>query len=480
MVDNRRTKVTQAALGPASVLTRLDTDAVRLVVQNTVSKGAAFELKGSDTAIIGAADDADLRIEDPTVSSEHAKVSRVDGGALVVDLGSTNGTFYEKSRVREVVVPFGAMLAVGKAQVKVVPQENAVRTPPSKTANFGALVGEDRRMREMFSLLADVAPTDATVVIEGETGTGKELVAKALHDHSPRAKQPFVVFDCSAVPHDLVESALFGHMKGSFTGATNTRQGAFRRAHHGTIFLDEIGELPLDLQPKLLRAIESRTVQMVGGDDYERVDVRVIAATNRNLKQEVRQGSFREDLYYRLAVVRIVLPPLRDRAADLEPLVRHFLQTAGQGDLELDPRGFEKMREYAWPGNVRELKNVVERGRSLFRGPGALDFGEYLPGGRFGGEHVGDEITRPRTLVNDDAPDVDPDVMSAVAAALTRDGERSFKDAKNLLVEAFERAYLTSLIGEHKGNISRAASSASMDRKHLRELLKKYGLWDND
>jgi DNA-binding NtrC family response regulator len=477
MGDHRRTKVTSAALGPASALTRLDTSAVRLVVLNTVSKGNSCELSGDVQAIIGAGTEADLRIEDPTVSSEHARVTRTDGGALVVDLGSTNGTFYERSRVREVVVPFGATLAVGKAQVKVVPQEAEVRADPSKHARFGDLVGEDRRMRQMFSLLADVAPTDATVVIEGETGTGKELVAKALHDNSPRAKKPFVVFDCSAVPHDLVESSLFGHVKGAFTGATGTRQGSFRRAHGGTIFLDEIGELPLDLQPKLLRAIESRTVQMVGGDGYERVDVRVIAATNRNLKQEVRAGGFREDLYYRLAVVRIVLPALRERRDDIEVLVRHFLGEAGDPP-EVDPRSWEALRKYAWPGNVRELKNVVERGRSLFRGPGALDFGAYLPGAAGGGGAGLVDEDLPLTDPGHGATDVDGNVLAAVRTALDPQSGLSFKDAKNTLIEAFERKYLGELLESNKGNISRAAQAASMDRKHLRELLKKYGLWE--
>lgn len=475
--DYRRTKVT-TALGPASVLTRLDTSACRLVVLNTVSKGNSCELRGNEAVVIGADADAGLQIDDATVSRQHARITRTDSGTLVEDLGSTNGTYYERSRVKEVVVPFGATIALGKAYVKVLPHENEVRTAPSKTARFGSLVGEDRRMREMFSLLADVAPTDATVVIEGETGTGKELVASALHEHSPRAKKPFVVFDCSAVPHDLVESALFGHTKGAFTGATAARQGAFRRAHTGTIFLDEIGELPLDLQPKLLRAIESRTVQAVGGDEYERVDVRVIAATNRNLKAEVRAGRFREDLYYRLAVVRIVLPPLRDRLDDLPTLVGHFLRHGGGGDgsAEIDPEGWAALRAYPWPGNVRELKNVVERGRSLFRGPGLLDLSQYLPGhSELAG--LADEVT----LRNTAAPangDVPGEVVNAVVSALDRAAGLSFKDAKNLVVEAFERRYLADLLEETAGNISRAAQSAQMDRKHLRELMKKYGLWD--
>ena len=467
MADARRTKITHAALGPSSPLTRLDTSTCRLVVVNTLSKGQSVDLKGNDSIIVGAESECELQIQDPTVSGSHARVTRSEGGALVTDLGSTNGTFYKRSRVKEVVVPYGATIGVGKAQIKVVPHENAVEAMPSTVERFGDLVGDDLRMREMFSLLGDVAPTEATVVIEGETGTGKELVAKALHDNSARASKPFVVFDCSAVPHDLVESALFGHTKGAFTGATGTRRGAFRRAHTGTIFLDEIGELPLDLQPKLLRVIESRTVQQVGGDDYERVDVRVIAATNRNLKAEVRASRFREDLYYRLAVVRIMLPPLRERLDDVQVLVQHFLSS--DSGIVVDPDSYAKMREYNWPGNVRELKNVVERASSLSRG-GVVDLSKYLPGA-----DAYDSM-----LTGEGAPvsDASNDLAAEISGALDFQSGVSFKDAKAKVISAFEERFLTTLMERAEGNISRAAQAATMDRKHLRELLKRYGLWN--
>lgn len=477
MNDSRRTKVTTGVFGETQ-LTRLDTSACRVVVTNSVSRGKILTLRGSDSAILGAGEESALKVEDPTVSRAHARITKMESGALVEDLGSTNGTFYERSQVKEAVVPFGATILLGKASIKILPQENEVMAAPSTVAKFGALVGEDRRMRQMFSLLADVAPTDATVVIEGETGTGKELVASALHDHSPRASKPFVVFDCSAVPHDLVESALFGHMKGAFTGATQSRQGAFRRAHGGTIFLDEIGELPLDLQPKLLRALESRTVQMVGGDNYDRVDVRVICATNRNLKEEVRGGRFREDLFYRLAVVRIVLPALRERSDDIKILVEHFLQSA-DSHLAVNQDSYAALRAYNWPGNVRELKNLVERARSLWRGSDPVDLAQYLPGGmsEFSGLRQDDEDD-PNATLGDESGGAFPEVFKAAREALDRESGLSFKDAKTLLVEAFEKRYLKDLLEESEGNISRAAQNAQMDRKHLRELLKKNGLWD--
>ncbi len=481
MID-RRTKVT-GALGPASALTRVDTSVVRLVVAEGVHKGEAVELKDDVELLLGADATCDLILTDPTVSREHARVSRTDGGVLVKDLGSTNGTYYERGRVREVVVPFGASINLGKQRIKIVPHETAVETAPSTAAKFGSLVGEDRRMRQMFSLLSDVAPTEATVVIEGETGTGKELVASALHQYSSRAKKPFVVFDCSAVPRELIESELFGHVKGSFTGATATRQGVFKRAHQGTIFLDEIGELPLDLQPKLLRALESRAVQMVGADDYQPVDVRVVAATNRNLKQEVRAGRFREDLYYRLAVVRIVLPPLRDRLDDLRTLISHFLTDDEGRRPVIAEESWAALRAYHWPGNVRELKNLAERAKSLSRGDGPIDLSKYLPG-MGTGEMVGladDEITKPKEDVPDGAPAGElGEVFTAVRESLDRESGMSFRDAKNHLIEAFEKRYLTDLIEQTGGNISRAAQTAQMDRKHLRELLKKNGLWEAD
>lgn len=478
MSTGRRTKLSTAPLGPSSALTRVDDSACLLVVLNTVSKGNTYVLRGDDHLIIGASVDANLRVEDPTVSSLHARASRTDGGIRIRDLESTNGTFYEKSRVHEVVVPFGAVVEIGKARIKVVPEEREVKASPFSALRFGDLIGQEQRMREMFTLLADVAPTSATILIEGETGTGKELVAKALHDHSERAAKPFVVFDCSAVPHDLIESSLFGHMKGSFTGATGTRKGAFRQANGGTIFLDEIGELSVELQPKLLRALESRSIQMVGGDDYERIDVRVIAATNRNLKKEVRAGNFREDLYYRLAVVRMVLPALRERKEDIPALIEHFIdslqkQTGQTNDLpEYHP--IDRLLDYSWPGNVRELKNLVERALSLHRGIGTLDLDAHLGSILQENDRRGDDgdlSSLGQMQGGETVQPADADIYSSSTGL-------SFKEAKSKVVSEFEKNYLKGLMEKSGQNISKAAQMAKMDRKHLRELLKKNGLWE--
>jgi DNA-binding NtrC family response regulator len=310
-------------------------------------------------------------------------------------------------------------------------------------------------MREIFSLVRDIASSDATVVVEGETGTGKELVAQAIHELSPRASGPLVVFDCTNQPRDLIESSLFGHVKGAFTGATSARQGAFERASGGTIFLDELGEFGLELQPKLLRVLESREVQKVGGESYTPVDVRVIAATNRNLRSEVRSGLFREDLYYRLAVVRIKLPALRDRPDDIPRLVEHFLAATG-ADFTVDPASYDHLRAYAWPGNVRELKNVVERAAALSRGKRGVDLSRFLLDDE-------DDPARERSATPESAPT-----------------HLSFKEAKGQIISDFESRYVEKLLREHDNNISVAAREAGIDRKHFKDLMRKYGIEAKD
>jgi DNA-binding NtrC family response regulator len=308
-------------------------------------------------------------------------------------------------------------------------------------------VGRDPKMRQVFRLLTDVAATDATVLLEGQTGTGKELLAEEIHRHSPRRDKPFVVFDCGAVPKELIESALFGHVRGAFTGAVVDRRGAFVEAEGGTLFLDEIGELAPDMQPSLLRAIDRRMVRPVGGAGYQTVSVRVVAATNRDLRAEVAARRFREDLYYRVAVFRISVPPLRERPADIPLLVSRFIAEYGAGrTLHLLPDDLQRLVRHGWPGNVRELRNLIERACALSRGD-ALDLGDF-----FG---------------NRDTP---APATEGIAYHLP------FKEAKAHVVEHFERQYLQVLLERHGGNLSAAARGAEVDRKHLRELLRKHGL----
>ena len=386
-----------------------------------------------------------LTLTDKTVSRQHLEAQWTQAGLLLRDAGSTNGCFFEGSRFRELTVQFGAEFKVGRTVLKFVPHEEAVEPELSESHAFGSLVGQDQKMRRLFALLTDIAATEATVIIEGETGTGKELVAEEIHNHSKRTDRPFVVFDCGSVPHDLIESSLFGHVKGSFTGAVADRQGAFAEANTGTVFLDEIGELQLDLQPALLRVLDKRAVRKVGGNQYEKVNVRVVAATNRDLRQEVARKAFREDLYYRLAVIRITLPPLRERGADIPFLARHFVQKfspPGQ-ELRIRPEDMTRLQRHGWPGNVRELRNVLERA-CILRHDDSINLDEALT-----------EESQPSLGIRTDLP---------------------FKEAKGQLVEMFEREYIVDLMRRHQMNLSSAAREAQIDRKHLRELMRKYGL----
>ncbi len=429
-------------------MTKLNPTSARLFVPQGPDKGKSATVT-LDPILVGADPECQLVLVDRTVSRRHAEVRRDGDYVIVRDLKSTNGTYYRDARVGEVFVPLGGEICFGKTRVKIVPEEMSVESKPYMSERLGPLVGGDLRMREIFTLIEEVAPTPVTVVIEGETGTGKELVAKAIHERSLRAKGSLVVFDCTNQPKDLIESSLFGHVKGAFTGATAERMGAFERANGGTIFLDELGEFSLDLQPKLLRVLESREIQKVGGDDYDPVDVRVIAATNRNLKHEVRAGRFREDLYYRLAVVKIQLPPLRDRREDIFRLVDHFL-TDAKADCTIDTSCIERLKRHDWPGNVRELKNVVDRAAALSRGRENVDLSRFI-------QHD-----------DDDTP--------AAASMAQADTNLSFKEAKGKVISSFESQYIEALLREHSNNISVAAREAGIDRKHFKDLMRKHGI----
>ncbi len=310
--------------------------------------------------VIGTGEGADLRVTDPTVSREHLRISLTEGGIVLRDEGSKNGTWLGPVRVAEATLSQDATLKLGTLTLRIRLEPDAIDLPLSQKSQFGEAIGESGAMRHIFSVLERAAPSDVTVLLEGESGVGKEVLARSIHALSPRARGPFVTVDCGAIPKDLMESELFGHQKGAFTGANEGRAGLFEQAESGTLFLDELGELPLELQPKLLRVLERREVRRVGGREVKRVDTRVVAATNRRLAEAVRRGEFRQDLFYRLAVARVVIPPLRDRPEDVLPLARSLFR-AVVGD-EAIPGDFAQMlRSYRWPGNVRELRNVIER-----------------------------------------------------------------------------------------------------------------------
>lgn len=433
---------------------------------------------------IGAMDDNDIVLDgDPTVSRQHCKIVQEETGYVLIDLRSTNGTFINKVRIREAYLGPGSTITVGNAQIKFNARDESVAIVPSGEKRLAGIVGGNARLREIYAIIEKIAPTATTVVIEGETGTGKEVVAQAIHSLSPRAKGPLMVFDCGAVPPNLVESELFGHEKGSFTGAVMTRQGLFEMADGGTLFLDELGELPIDLQPKLLRVLEQREIRRVGSSKSIKADVRIIAATNRNLEEEVAAKRFRQDLFYRLSVVRLKLPPLRERIDDLLLLIDHFLATqhgnrGGDGTQRVTGIAGDALaclEAYNWPGNVRELVNAIERAVSFCDGDTIelSDLPEHMRGVSVGRAVTAQPVTSSALAPAQNGAGNEAG-MRPPSELLS--GDVTFKDAKERWVSSFERDYIVSLLRRHDGNISHAAREADIDRKYFRKLMKKYGV----
>ena len=427
----------------------------RLAVVAGPDAGLRRVIEGG-TTMIGSHPDNDIVLTDSTVSRYHLELQIRREGLSVRDLDSTNGTRHAGNRIGAITLTGPAQLRLGKHTELAIEAEDAPATLGEFQGDrFGGVIGASLPMRRLFSLLARVALTDATVLLEGETGTGKEAIALALHHASRRADGPFVVVDCASIPHELIASELFGHARGSYTGAVSDKQGLIEAATGGTLFLDEIGELPIDLQPQLLRALDKREVRRVGETRPIPVDIRVLAATHRDLRAMVKTGGFREDLYYRLAVVRCEVPPLRTRLDDLPALARHFAELFGRSGWDISAGLLEQLGRHRWPGNVRELRNVIERALSL--GLVVVD---------------GASPHDPALAVNASAGAPAAGSSGASSAIL----DLPFKDAKAALVESFERDYLVNLLARHKGNISRAALEAGIDRNYIHRLVKKYGL----
>jgi DNA-binding NtrC family response regulator len=421
----------------------------RLEVLDGPDAGRGHDTDGRLTRIGGGAI-AELRLTDPRVSGLHAELEVTEGGFRLRDLGSRNGTFVGDLRIHDVTLPHGAIVRVGNTRLRFAVRDDAVELPLSADAAFGALVGRTPAMRALFARLAKIAASDLSTLVYGETGTGKDLTAEALHDASPRAGRPFVVIDCGAIPSNLIESALFGHEKGAFTGAASAHAGAFERASGGTVFLDEIGELALEMQPKLLRVLERGTVQRLGGASPIEVDVRVVAATHRDLAREVARGGFREDLYYRLAVATVWMPPLRDRLDDLPLLVDRITRTlTGGRAVTLAPDTLALLARHEWPGNVRELRNVLERVVFLDEAPAGVS-----------------ELRQGRA--------VEAAATAAAAVAPAVDLDQPFKQAKEALVREFERDYVTRALARHAGNVSAVARAAGVDRTVIYKIIERH------
>jgi DNA-binding NtrC family response regulator len=402
-----------------------------------------------DALRIGSHPSNELVLVDSRVSRFHCILRRHAGHWRVEDCGSLNGTRINGVAVRDadLALPL-CRLEVGDTTIRVRMLDSRASVPLLPRASFGSLHGSSPSMRRLFAMLERVADSEASVLIEGESGTGKELVATEIVRRGGRADKPFIIVDCGAISPALIESTLFGHCRGAFTGAERDRLGAFEEAAGGTVFLDEIGEMPSEMQPKLLRVLESRSVCRVGESRHRPVDVRILAATNRRLQREVNHGRFREDLYFRLSVVTVRVPPLRERLEDLELLVPVLLESLGASDTEelFGPDVLAQLAEYDWPGNVRELRNFVER---------ALVLRSVVP-------------------TASDA-DVEHENESDIITAAVDLGV-PLKLAKEHLVTTFEKKYIRALLEWSGGNVSRAAKKAGMDRINLHRLIQRYDL----
>ncbi len=391
---------------------------------------------------IGKAPSNHLCLPDPTVSRFHCVIERTTRGLLLRDLGSFNGTQVGGCWVESAYLAPDAPIQIGQSVMQMFVAERDANSPADPGPR---ILGASPATQRLVAMLPQIARTGATILLEGETGTGKSMVAELIHNMGPRAAGPFVVVDGGALAPTLVESELFGHERGSFTGASERRLGAFETAQGGTVFIDEIGEMPLDLQPKLLRALEERVVRRVGSAQSIRLDVQIIAATNRNLRQAVADGRFRADLYYRLEALRLTIPPLRDRREDIPQLVEHFCRRTR---AEVEDARLEELKadflKRLWPGNVRELRNAVERAVLL----GAID---------------GDVLTPAA-----------PRAEGATPAVADNPAVLPFRSAKEIAIARWEQSYLTRLMQDAEGNLSRAARLAQIDRGHLRDLLRHH------
>jgi transcriptional regulator with PAS, ATPase and Fis domain len=392
----------------------------------------------SPTFTIGSGGSSDLVLGDPTISREHLQLSLVANGVRLRDR-SKNGTRIGGIRINDVIVHADTVLTLGATSIALRLEPETLALPLSEQVTFGEAFGSAPIMRHLFALLEEAAWTDMPVLLEGESGVGKDVLARGIHASSQRARGPFVVVDCGTIAPNLIESELFGHVRGAFTGATEDRRGLFEEARGGTLFLDEVGELPLEMQPKLLRALEAKEIRPVGARKTQRTDVRIVSATNRRLAEMSRRGEFREDLYYRLAVARVVVPSLKDRLEDVLPLATHFLRKArGDRNVEIPPDLAAMLAEYSWPGNVRELRNVIERHAVL-----------------------GDTAV---TLLLDGqvAPNTGED-LSALP----------YHEARRIVLERFEGEYVPRVLERARGVVARAAEHAQLARPSFYRLLER-------
>lgn len=387
--------------------------------------------------LIGTGEGAHFKLDDPTVSAVHCELLADSTGFRVRDLGAKNGVQLGGHRVSEAWLEAKDDVVLGNTVLRFKLLEEAEESPLEEASGFAKLKGSSLPMRELYGQLKRAARADAPVLLNGETGAGKELAAEALVTEGPRRDGPLVVVDCGRLVSNLAEAELFGHEEGAFTGAHKRVLGAFERANRGTLFLDEVGELPLELQPKLLGVLERKVVQRVGGTEAVPINVRIIAATHRDLERAVNRGTFRADLFFRLAAVQIRLPPLREREDDIPALVAHFLDELPGKRVRLSPGALQRLYDSEYPGNVRELRSAVERA--------ALGINEPAP-----------------AAPTQQLPVIDP--------------QTPFRVQKARLIDSFERAYVKGLLELAKGNVSEAARQSGINRVQLHALIRRLGL----
>jgi DNA-binding NtrC family response regulator len=427
-------------------LPKLKIMSARLEVVSGPDSGAALEVTRG-RARVGTARSNDLVLTDGTVSRLHCQLLVGEQTVRLVDLGSTNGTFIGGIRVHDAEIVAGD-IQVGSTTIRLIPGAERAVLWLAPHGRFGELVGSSVPMRRLYAELERAAQSDATVLLQGETGTGKDLAARTIHEHSRRADGPFVTIDCGSIAPSLIESELFGHVRGAFSGATHDRKGVLERGNGGTVFFDEIGELPLALQPKLLRVLEARELRPVGSDEVRPIDIRVIAATNRPLAKSVNEGTFREDLYYRLAVIECEMPPLRDRREDIPALAASFYRRFAEDESEIPPELLADLQHRNWPGNVRELRNYVERMVVM-----------------------GWDREPPR-------PAPAPGDPQRVEAVVLR--HLPLREARAQWLEQFNALYVKALLDKTRGNITRTAELAGINRRSLQRLMTRLGLREND
>lgn len=414
----------------------LTTLGIKITIKTNNAKTIRDEFS-QEMISIGSSPSNDLVIkDDPYISRRHCTINCASERPMVKDSGSRNGTFLNNNRIEEGFLPQKGVLSIGHTEIRFEFKSNTERIKPVECNRFGTMIGKSRQMREIFALIGKVSKSSATVCITGESGTGKELIAKSIHTTSARADRPFVALNCGALPANIIESELFGHERGAFTGAANLHHGVFEQADGGTLFLDEIGEMPSDLQTRLLRVLETRQVRRVGGHKDIPVDVRIIAATNQDLKKLVTVGRFREDIFFRLYIIPIHLPPLRERREDVPLLAEHFLNELSLGETAttLSDLALAKLIEYDWPGNIRELKNVIQR---------AILYSKHS--------------------------EIAPSEILLTPLELPR-------EADSFALEASEKDVLLKALNKHRGNIKKTASALNISRTTLANKIKKYDI----